>query len=42
MKSDAVKVGIERAPHRSLLYALGCAPEDPVRRKTSRSRSSAS
>jgi dihydroxy-acid dehydratase len=24
MKSDAVKKGIERAPHRSLLYALGC------------------
>ena len=28
MKSDAVKTGIERAPHRSLLYALGCTPED--------------
>jgi dihydroxy-acid dehydratase len=28
MKSDAVKKGVERAPHRSLLYALGCAPED--------------
>jgi dihydroxy-acid dehydratase len=24
MKSDAIKKGIERAPHRSLLYALGC------------------
>ena len=24
MKSDAVKKGIERAPHRSLLHALGC------------------
>ncbi len=24
MKSDVVKRGIERAPHRSLLYALGC------------------
>ncbi|MFC2016284.1 dihydroxy-acid dehydratase [Chloroflexota bacterium] len=24
MKSDAVKKGIERAPHRSLFYALGC------------------
>ena len=24
MKSDAVKKGVERAPHRSLLYALGC------------------
>ncbi len=24
MKSDVVKKGIERAPHRSLLYALGC------------------
>ena len=28
MKSDAVKKGIERAPHRSLLYALGCSPQD--------------
>jgi dihydroxy-acid dehydratase len=26
VKSDAVKKGIERAPHRSLLYALGCTP----------------
>ena len=24
MKSDAIKKGIERAPHRALLYALGC------------------
>ena len=24
MKSDVVKKGLERAPHRSLLYALGC------------------
>lgn len=28
MKSDAVKLGIERAPHRSLLYAVGCSPDD--------------
>ena len=28
MKSDAIKKGIERAPHRSLLYALGCAPAE--------------
>jgi dihydroxy-acid dehydratase len=28
MKSDAVKKGVERAPHRSLLYALGCSRED--------------
>jgi dihydroxy-acid dehydratase len=28
MKSDAVKKGIERAPHRSLLYALGCTRTD--------------
>ena len=28
MKSDAVKKGIQRAPHRSLLYALGCSPQD--------------
>ncbi len=28
MKSDAVKKGIERAPHRSLLYALGCTRDD--------------
>jgi dihydroxy-acid dehydratase len=28
MKSNSVKKGIERAPHRSLLYALGCSPQD--------------
>lgn len=28
MKSDAIKIGIERAPHRSLLYALGCSPAE--------------
>ncbi len=28
MKSDVVKKGIERAPHRSLLYALGCNRPD--------------
>jgi len=28
MKSDAAKKGIERAPHRSLLYALGCTRAD--------------
>jgi dihydroxy-acid dehydratase len=28
MKSDAVKKGVERAPHRSLLYALGCTKEE--------------
>ncbi len=28
MKSDVVKKGIERAPHRSLLYALGCTRSD--------------
>jgi len=28
MKSDAIKKGIERAPHRSLLHALGCSRED--------------
>ncbi|MBN1161306.1 MAG: dihydroxy-acid dehydratase, partial [Dehalococcoidales bacterium] len=28
MKSDAVKKGVERAPHRSLIYALGCTPEE--------------
>jgi dihydroxy-acid dehydratase len=28
MKSDVVKKGVERAPHRSLLYALGCTRED--------------
>jgi dihydroxy-acid dehydratase len=25
MKSDSIKKGIERAPHRALLYALGCS-----------------
>jgi dihydroxy-acid dehydratase len=28
MKSDLIKKGAERAPHRSLLYALGCTRED--------------
>ncbi|MFC1982180.1 dihydroxy-acid dehydratase [Chloroflexota bacterium] len=28
MKSDAVKKGIERAPHRSLLHAVGCTRAD--------------
>jgi dihydroxy-acid dehydratase len=28
VKSDAIKKGIERASHRSLLYALGCTPEE--------------
>jgi len=28
MKSDAVKRGVERAPHRSLLYAVGCTRAD--------------
>jgi len=28
VKSDAVKKGVERAPHRSLLYALGCTPAE--------------
>ena len=28
MKSDVVKKGLERAPHRSLLYALGCTRSD--------------
>ncbi|MBN1189887.1 MAG: dihydroxy-acid dehydratase [Dehalococcoidales bacterium] len=28
MRSDSVKKGIERAPHRSLLYALGCIRSD--------------
>jgi len=28
VKSDVVKKGVERAPHRSLLYALGCTPAD--------------
>ena len=28
MKSDAAKKGVERAPHRSLLYALGCTRDE--------------
>lgn len=28
MKSDVIKKGIERAPHRSLLHALGCSRQD--------------
>jgi len=28
MKSDAVKKGVERAPHRALLHALGCTREE--------------
>ncbi len=28
MKSDIVKKGIERAPHRSLLHAVGCSSDD--------------
>ena len=28
MRSEVVKKGIERAPHRSLLYALGCSVSD--------------
>jgi len=28
MKSDAAKRGVERAPHRSLLYAVGCTRAD--------------
>ena len=28
MKSDVIKRGIERAPHRSLLYAVGCSSDD--------------
>ena len=28
MRSDNIKKGIERAPHRSLLYALGCTESD--------------
>jgi dihydroxy-acid dehydratase len=28
MKSDAAKKGVERAPHRSLLYAVGCTREE--------------
>jgi dihydroxy-acid dehydratase len=28
MKSDSIKKGIERAPHRALLYALGCTRKE--------------
>ena len=28
MRSDVIKKGIERAPHRSLLYAAGCSSDD--------------
>ena len=28
MRSEVIKKGIERAPHRSLLYALGCSREE--------------
>jgi dihydroxy-acid dehydratase len=28
MKSDSIKKGIERAPHRALLYALGCSRKE--------------
>ena len=28
MKSDVIKRGIERAPHRSLLRAVGCGSDD--------------
>jgi dihydroxy-acid dehydratase len=28
MRSDLVKKGIERAPHRSLLRAVGCSSDD--------------
>jgi dihydroxy-acid dehydratase len=28
MKSDSIKKGVERAPHRALLYALGCTPKE--------------
>jgi len=31
LKSDMVKKGIERAPHRSLLYAVGCTREEMSR-----------
>jgi len=31
VKSDAAKKGVERAPHRSLLYALGCTRDDMER-----------
>ena len=28
MRSDAIKTGIERAPHRAALYAVGCSKDD--------------
>ena len=28
MRSDVIKRGVERAPHRALLYALGCTRAD--------------
>jgi len=28
MRSDAMKIGIERAPHRAALYAVGCSKDD--------------
>ena len=28
MRSDIMKSGLERAPHRSLMYATGIAPEE--------------
>ena len=28
MKSDTVKLGLNRAPHRSLLWALGCTDKE--------------
>ena len=28
MKSDAIKKGVERVPHRALLHALGCTPAE--------------
>ena len=28
MRSDAIKTGIERAPHRATLYAVGCSEDD--------------
>lgn len=28
MRSDAIKIGIERAPHRAALYAVGCSKDD--------------
>ncbi len=31
MKSDVIKKGVERAPHRSLLYALGCTSAEMER-----------